>query len=207
MSSTHINAPVPTPSDPCTLTNAMEIDDAPAPASSSNPPTPHQSTVTDAAPVTHPQRSNEAEPAVKEKEEEASSESSSSSSDETGADAMLGRQDKETLRKDRSLAELLTMMDEYKPILPDSVTDYYTTRSGFECPDARVKRLLALAAQKFVSDIAVDALQYSRIRSQQPLPKDRRSVVKDKRTVLTVDDLSAALADHGVNIRKPEYYL
>ncbi|KAI8824549.1 transcription initiation factor IID TAF10 subunit [Fimicolochytrium jonesii] len=188
----------------------MEIDDAPTPSSSSDHPTPNQSTVTDTATVTLPQRPNQAEgkgPAVKEKEEEEEEEESSSEEDEAGADATLGRQDKETMRKDRSLAELLMMMDEYKPILPDSVTDYYMTRSGFECEDTRVKRLLALAAQKFISDIAVDALQYSRIRSQQPLPKDRRSVVKDKRTVLTIDDLSAALADHGVNIKKPEYYL
>ena len=71
----------------------------------------------------------------------------------------------------------------------------------------RVKRLLALAAQKFVSDIAVDALQYCRIRGQGPQPKDRRGANKDKRTVLTMGDLSSALADHGVNVKKPEYYL
>ncbi|KND01702.1 uncharacterized protein SPPG_03497 [Spizellomyces punctatus DAOM BR117] len=117
------------------------------------------------------------------------------------------KQDRETARKDRSLAELLLMLDEYRPVTPDAVTDYYLARSGFECDDIRVKRLLALAAQKFVSDIAVDALQYCKIRGQGPQTKDRRNMTKDKRTVLTMDDLSAALADHGVNMKKPEYFL
>ncbi|TPX72738.1 hypothetical protein SpCBS45565_g00173 [Spizellomyces sp. 'palustris'] len=117
------------------------------------------------------------------------------------------KQDRETARKDRSLAELLLMLDEYRPVTPDAVTDYYLARSGFECDDVRVKRLLALAAQKFVSDIAVDALQYCKIRGQGPQTKDRRNMTKDKRTVLTMDDLSAALADHGVNMKKPEYFL
>ncbi|KAJ3150658.1 Transcription initiation factor TFIID subunit 10 [Geranomyces variabilis] len=118
------------------------------------------------------------------------------------------RLERDTIKKDRSLAELLLVMDEYKPVIPDAVTDYYLTRSGFDCDDPRVKRLLALAAQKFVSDIAVDALQYSKIRGQNASDKkDRRSTAKDRRTVLTMEDLSAALADHGVNVKKPEYYL
>jgi hypothetical protein len=32
--------------------------------------------------------------------------------------------------------------------------------------DVRVKRLLALAAQKFISDIATDAMQYAKVRQQ-----------------------------------------
>jgi transcription initiation factor TFIID subunit 10 len=30
---------------------------------------------------------------------------------------------------------------------------------------------------------------------------------KDKKVVLTMEDLSAALAEHGVNVKKPEYYV
>ncbi|ANB12502.1 Taf10p [Sugiyamaella lignohabitans] len=68
-------------------------------------------------------------------------------------------------RKDKSLKELLNSMDEYAPIIPDAVTDFYLAKAGFETSDRRIKRLLALATQKFVSDIASDAYQYSRIRS------------------------------------------
>lgn len=65
------------------------------------------------------------------------------------------------------------------------MTDYYLQRVGFECEDVRLyvipesyrrsthlilaaptrKRLLSLAAQKFVSDIAADAYQHARIRT------------------------------------------
>ncbi|KAK1772201.1 transcription initiation factor TFIID 23-30kDa subunit-domain-containing protein [Phialemonium atrogriseum] len=71
-------------------------------------------------------------------------------------------------RKDTSLKELLSKMDDYAPIIPDAVTHYYMTRAGLPPPpqtDPRLARLLALATQKFVADIAADAYQYSRIRA------------------------------------------
>ncbi|RKL09618.1 hypothetical protein BFJ68_g9043 [Fusarium oxysporum] len=51
-------------------------------------------------------------------------------------------------RKDVSLREFLNKMDDYAPIT-----------------DPRLARLLALATQKFIADIAADAYQYSRIRA------------------------------------------
>jgi transcription initiation factor TFIID subunit 10 len=71
-------------------------------------------------------------------------------------------------KKDASLREFLGKMDDYAPIIPDAVTDYYLTLAGFPPPpetDRRLARLLALATQKFIADIAADAYQYSRIRS------------------------------------------
>ncbi|KAM9874049.1 Transcription initiation factor TFIID subunit 10 [Verticillium dahliae] len=98
-------------------------------------------------------------------------------------------------RKDMSLREFLTKMDDYAPIvcsrpspsslcvlpivdppptdmpslqIPDAVTNYYMTKAGLPPPpqtDPRLARLLALATQKFVADIAADAYQYSRIRA------------------------------------------
>ncbi|KAK1828976.1 transcription initiation factor TFIID 23-30kDa subunit-domain-containing protein [Podospora conica] len=71
-------------------------------------------------------------------------------------------------RKDASLKEFLNKMDDYAPIIPDAVTNYYMTRAGLPPPpqtDQRLARLLALATQKFVADIAADAYQYSRIRA------------------------------------------
>jgi transcription initiation factor TFIID subunit 10 len=52
--------------------------------------------------------------------------------------------------------------------IPDAVTNYYLTLAGLPPPPATplpLARLLALATQKFVADIAADAYQYSRIRS------------------------------------------
>ena len=71
-------------------------------------------------------------------------------------------------KKDASLREFLGKMDDYTPLIPDAVTDYYLTLAGLPPPpqtDRRLARLLALATQKFVADIAADAYQYSRIRS------------------------------------------
>ncbi|KAK8038661.1 transcription initiation factor TFIID 23-30kDa subunit [Apiospora rasikravindrae] len=86
-------------------------------------------------------------------------------------------------RRDISLKEFLNKMDDYAPILanlcahrrrrprpqiPDAVTNYYMTRAGLPPPpqtDQRLARLLALATQKFIADIAADAYQYSRIRA------------------------------------------
>ncbi|CAJ2511752.1 Uu.00g073770.m01.CDS01 [Anthostomella pinea] len=71
-------------------------------------------------------------------------------------------------RKDISLKEFLTKMDDYAPVIPDAVTNYYLTKAGLPPPpdtDPRLARLIALAVQKFVADIAADAYQYSRIRA------------------------------------------
>jgi len=81
-------------------------------------------------------------------------------------------------RKDTTLREFLSKMDDYAPIIPDAVTAHYLTLSGLPPPSPQdptgvttnttplpLARLLALATQKFIADIAADAYQYSRIRS------------------------------------------
>ncbi|KAJ7245156.1 transcription initiation factor TFIID 23-30kDa subunit-domain-containing protein, partial [Mycena haematopus] len=125
------------------------------------------------------------------------------------------RQAAEEARKDRTLAEFMLMLDDYEPLIPNEVTDYYLQRVGFECEDVRLKRLLSLAAQKFVSDIAADAYQHARIRTNAQGGRTRTNQPftgpnsnKDKtRTTLTMEDLSAALSEYGINARKPEFYM
>ncbi|KAM5533852.1 hypothetical protein V8D89_012515 [Ganoderma adspersum] len=120
----------------------------------------------------------------------------------------------EEMRKDKTLAEFLLMLDDYEPLIPNEVTEYYLQRVGFECEDVRLKRLLSLAAQKFVSDIAADAYQHARIRanaaggrSRANQPSGTASARDKTKTTLTMDDLSAALAEYGINSRKPEFYM
>ncbi|KAF9285934.1 Transcription initiation factor TFIID subunit 10 [Mortierella alpina] len=117
--------------------------------------------------------------------------------------ALQSRKEEELNRKDRTLAEFLPMMESYNPIIPDAVTDYYLSRTGFDCDDVRIKRLLALAAQKFVSDIATDAFQYCKVRQQS----QKRAPGKEKKTVLTMEDLSDALGEYGINVKKPDYFM
>lgn len=77
----------------------------------------------------------------------------------------------------------------------------WTTTKMCASADRFSKRLLALAAQKFVADIAQDAYQYSKIRAAgsttggAALPAQPRGRYgKDRgRAVLTMDDLGTQL--------------
>ncbi|CCF56887.1 hypothetical protein KAFR_0B05910 [Kazachstania africana CBS 2517] len=140
----------------------------------------------------------------------------------------------EFTRKDKSLEEILNLMEDNPPIIPDAVIDYYMRKNGFDCADVRVKRLLALATQKFISDIANDAYEYSRIRStvavsnanngqararqlmlgqQQPgqqqfsqQQQQQNEKNNASKVVLTVNDLSNAVSEYGLNIGRPDFY-
>ncbi|KAL1407489.1 hypothetical protein Q8F55_006922 [Vanrija albida] len=119
------------------------------------------------------------------------------------------RREEEIARSDRSLAEFLVMLDGYKPLIPEEVTEYYLQRAGFECSDPRLKRLLSLSAQNFISDLSRDAFHFAKLRvSGTTAGRGRPSAGVDRnRVVLTMDDLSLALGEHGVNVKKPDYYL
>ncbi|KAK4048851.1 hypothetical protein OIO90_005659 [Microbotryomycetes sp. JL221] len=115
-------------------------------------------------------------------------------------------------KKDLELTQLLQQMDDWKPIIPDEVTDFYLQRAGFETDDVRVKRLLALATQRFVASIASDAFQYSRARTSTTSTNNKKDSSQSKgksrtRTVLTMEDLSAALKEYGVDGSRAAYYL
>lgn len=128
----------------------------------------------------------------------------------------------ETNRQDKTLKEVLDLVgDEYAPVIPDAVTDFYLAKNGLSVLDVRIKRLLALATQKFISDIATDAYEYSRIRSSSALynssnPQARaRALVTGQpagqsgrleKIVLTTDDLSSALSEYGLNVNRPDFY-
>lgn len=62
--------------------------------------------------------------------------------------------------------------------------------------------MISIAAQKFISDIVNDALQHCKMRGAGQAKK----ATKDKRYTLTMEDLTPALADYGVNVKKPHYY-
>ncbi|KAI8866854.1 transcription initiation factor IID, TAF10 subunit [Ramicandelaber brevisporus] len=107
--------------------------------------------------------------------------------------------------REQSALALLDTLDQYAPVIPDAVTDHYLARAGFESDDVRLKRILALATQRFIAGIATDAFQHNRMRQQTV--KDKRQPAKDRRAVLTSEDLAGALAEHGISMRKPEYYV
>mmetsp|Transcript_20381 Transcript_20381/g.34154 ORF Transcript_20381/g.34154 Transcript_20381/m.34154 type:complete len:132 (-) Transcript_20381:317-712(-) len=104
--------------------------------------------------------------------------------------------------------EFVASLEEYTPTIPDVLTQYYLTRSGFSEPDTKLSRLISLAAQKFVSDIAEEANWYTAQRQQigMKAKHDQGFDVRDKRKVLTTEDLAAAIKEYGVSIKKPVYF-
>lgn len=102
-----------------------------------------------------------------------------------------------------NLAEFLNQLEDYVPTIPDAVTVNYMHRAGFEDVDPRIVRLISLASQKFVSDIAHDALQHCKMRGSG---QSSRKLGKDKRYTLTMDDLSPALNEYGVHVKKAPYF-
>ncbi|WFD28542.1 hypothetical protein MNAN1_003554 [Malassezia nana] len=132
--------------------------------------------------------------------------------------APIGSRFEEESRRDRSLVDVLQALDGYAPLIPDEVSDYYLERAGFQCDDVRLcvasthhprKRLLALATEKFVADIASDAFQYARIRTNAGPGRSSRpgAAGRDRtRTVLTMEDLSAALGEYGIDARRAETF-
>ncbi|EPX74376.1 SAGA complex/transcription factor TFIID complex subunit Taf10 [Schizosaccharomyces octosporus yFS286] len=127
------------------------------------------------------------------------------------------------MAKNKTLQEFMNEMDDYSPIIPDVLLDYYLSLSGFRCADSRLKKLLGLAAQKFISDIAQDAYQYSKIRTGSSSTSSTGFNVPNYgaagasaggptrrgdrgKAVLTVDDLSSALNEYGINLKRPDFY-
>lgn len=99
-------------------------------------------------------------------------------------------------------------LDECTPTIPDALTNHYLKISGVRKPDVRVTRLVSMAAQKFISQVSVDArvCAQQRLEMQAKDKRERGIDPRDRRVVLTIDDLNAALNDYGLDLRKPEYF-
>lgn len=65
-------------------------------------------------------------------------------------------------------------------------------------------RLVSLAAQKFISEIANDALQHCKTRGANQNTKVKG---KDRRYTLTMEDLTPAVAEYGIVVKKPHYFV
>ncbi len=108
--------------------------------------------------------------------------------------------------QDRDLLELLSLLDTTPPLIPDALIEHYMLRAGVESDDPRLKRLVALIGQKFVADIASDAMHYTRARMNAGGHGAGAQTGAPRKLCLTLEDLTAALAEHGLNIRRPAYY-
>ena len=104
------------------------------------------------------------------------------------------------------ISDFLVQLEDYTPTIPDSVTAHYLATAGLETTDQRILKLVSLAAQKFVSDVASDALTNCKMRQTASSVTSSKKGGKEKKYVMTVEDLSVALGDQGVNVKKPPYF-
>ncbi|TMW47791.1 hypothetical protein DOY81_007129 [Sarcophaga bullata] len=105
------------------------------------------------------------------------------------------------------LSDFMLQLEDYVPTVPDAVTAFYLNSAGFDSNDPRIIRLISVATQKFISDVANDALQHCKTRTNN-LNGNTKSVKpnKDRKYTMTMDDLAPALADYGITVRKAQYF-
>ncbi|KAH8261859.1 hypothetical protein KR038_006047 [Drosophila bunnanda] len=115
--------------------------------------------------------------------------------------------------EDADMDELLRQLEDYTPTIPDALTTHTLKKAGFSTVDPQIVRLISVSAQKFISDIANDALQHCKTRttniqhsSGHSSSKDKKNP-KDRKYTLAMEDLVPALADHGITMRKPQYFV
>ncbi|KAL3118159.1 hypothetical protein niasHT_001933 [Heterodera trifolii] len=106
------------------------------------------------------------------------------------------------VRPGSSLADFYRDLENYRPTIPDSVALYYMRKNGIANPDVRVVRLFSLAAQKFVSDICLDAMQQARIKGLGQVKKGQR----EAKYCLTTELLQPVLEEYGIHMDRPPYY-
>ncbi|GFT39695.1 transcription initiation factor TFIID subunit 10 [Nephila pilipes] len=104
-------------------------------------------------------------------------------------------------KTEESLSEFIAHLDNYSPTIPDPVAAYYVRSAGISSTDSKVVKLISIAAQKFLSDIASDSLEQCKMRNAEQMKK----TTKDKKYVLTMDDLSSSLKEYGISVTKPPY--
>ncbi|XP_018355819.1 PREDICTED: transcription initiation factor TFIID subunit 10-like isoform X2 [Trachymyrmex septentrionalis] len=110
----------------------------------------------------------------------------------------------ETKTAGQPLSDFLMQLEDYTPTVPDAITEHYLHTAGFNAIDPRIVRLVSLAAQKFISEIANDALQHCKTRGANQNTKTKG---KDRRYTLTMEDLTPAVAEYGIIVKKPHYFV
>lgn len=97
---------------------------------------------------------------------------------------------------------VITELAQCPGLIPDPVTAHYLKQVGCETSDKRMVRLISLAAQKFVYDLANDALQNCKMKGGA-VGKDNS---KEQRYVMKQEDVSVALKERGINTKMAPYH-
>jgi transcription initiation factor TFIID subunit 10 len=102
------------------------------------------------------------------------------------------------------LEDFIASLEDYQTAIPDQVVQHFLNKTGFQTDDVRVIRLVALATQKFIADVAHEALTQRRIH-REAQTKGAHPVEEEK-IVLTKEDLKGALQEFGIRLSRTEYF-
>ncbi|KAK2077108.1 hypothetical protein QBZ16_004742 [Prototheca wickerhamii] len=105
-------------------------------------------------------------------------------------------------------------MSERGPPTGESIQEFvnslqdFTPATGFDCTDKRTLRLVSLATQRFLASILDEAINIHKRRRLAPAAQLRADGhdPRDKRVVLSTEELAEALKECGVNANLAAYY-
>ena len=110
--------------------------------------------------------------------------------------------EEETHPTEENIMKFMKNIENYETSVPKSITMNLLRQSGMEVTDPKIVALVSVAAQKFISDIAFDALTHCKMRQANNLRKG----IKDKKYSMNTEDLSVALKEKGIALKKPMYF-
>ena len=104
---------------------------------------------------------------------------------------------------------LLAGLAEHQTLVPEELAAKVLGECGVRTSDPRVAKLLAFATQHFIASVVHDAREVERRRrtllTQRSL-EDLGFDLKDKRQILTMEDLAQALEDYGITLKGPHHF-
>jgi len=103
------------------------------------------------------------------------------------------------------LLTLLQQLETQTPSIPDKVLEEIMSSKGMRTDDVRITRLVALAGQKFLSDILDDVWRLNKLKGSAQNSRSTKN--KDKKATLTTEDIKSALGQRGIQVNKPPYYI
>jgi transcription initiation factor TFIID subunit 10 len=108
---------------------------------------------------------------------------------------------------EKKILEILSLMEDHKPLIAEELIDYYLIKAGVRCEDIRLKRLISVLGQKFLSDVINDALKYSKLKNSTHGSSVRSSTQRESsKQSLSMDDLIYSLSERGIIIKRPPYH-
>lgn len=68
--------------------------------------------------------------------------------------------------KNSNINDILKSIDDYEPLIPESVILLYSKKAGMHSEDKLVMKLLSKATDKFLTEIILDTIAYNEIRNK-----------------------------------------